>query len=200
MNAFGISIPIWVLDWSGSALVVVSLVYLFHKRPGYWHFSNASLIPYFALFVSGGELMLAGLQASYLVFGVHGLVLWRLEARRDAGSEGFNEAAWYRAGWLLSLAIFAYTVKATDFVEGWAWLEFVIVSLSLVANWATSRKWTWSWPVWMLVNVLQSVYFAHLHLYGQFALQFALFGMSVHGWSVWHRDDRQTEELIPEFL
>ena len=82
MNLLGVDVPAWVLDWTGSLCVVVSLVYLFEKRMAYWHWSNASLVPYFLLFVSGGQYMLAGLQVSYLVFGVHGLLLWRLERRR----------------------------------------------------------------------------------------------------------------------
>ena len=110
MSFFGLDVPTWVLDWSGSLMVVVSLVYLFRKRNGYWHWSNASLLPYFALFVSGHELMLAGLQASYLVFGVHGLALWKLEHRRDHRGGRFNERAWYNAGRILSLAIFGYTI------------------------------------------------------------------------------------------
>jgi len=199
MNLFGIDIPVWVLDWTGSILVVISLVYLFTKRTAYWHYSNASLIPYFALFVSGGQLMLAGLQASYLVFGVHGLWLWRLEHRRESEGRQFHEFAWYQAGWILSLAIFAYTIALTQFTDGWAWLQFTIVSLSLLANWATTRKWLWSWPVWLLVNSLQAVFFWHLELWAQFGLQFVLFTMSVYGWRVW-ASERRTPVIEQEGL
>ena len=194
MNLFGIEVPIWVLDWSSSLLVVASLFALFHKRVGYWHWSNASLVPYFALFISEQQYMLAGLQASYLIFGVHGLMLWRLERRRDERGRRFNERAWYHAGWILSLAIFGFTVMVTDFINGWAWLQFVIVALSLLANWATTRKWIWSWPVWMFVNVLQAIYFWHLDLPAQFLLQFVLFSLSIHGWIVWLRADRESSE------
>ncbi|MEO8693964.1 MAG: nicotinamide mononucleotide transporter family protein [Acidimicrobiales bacterium] len=195
MNLFGLDIPTWVLDWSGSVLVVSSLVYLFGKQIGYWHFSNASLLPYFALFVSGRQFMLAGLQASYLVFGIHGLLLWRLEHRRDTGGDRFNERVWYQLGWILSLGIFAYTIAITDFVDQWAWIQFIIVSLSLLANWATTRKWTWSWPVWLVVNVLQAVFFRHVALWGQFVLQFVLFAMSIRGWVLWQRDDRRRRKV-----
>lgn len=195
MNLFGVEIPTWVLDWTGSVLVAISLLFLFGKHLTYWHFSNASLLPYFALFVTSDEYMLAGLQASYLVFGIHGLLLWRLERRRDAAGARFNERWWYRAGWMLSLAIFAYTVAITEFVDRWAWLQFTIVSASLLANWSTTRKWTWSWPVWLVVNVLQAVYFRHLELWGLFALQFVLFSMSVYGWFAWRRDERATTEV-----
>ncbi len=191
MNLLGVDVPAWVLDWTGSLCVVVSLVYLFEKRMAYWHWSNASLVPYFLLFVSGGQYMLAGLQVSYLVFGVHGLLLWRLERRRRDGGRPFNAVAWYRAGWVLTLAIFAYTVALSDFPDAWAGLQFTIVSLALVANWATTRTWTWSWVLWMIVNVLQAIYFAHAGLWAQFGLQFILFAMSAHGWRAWRRAAEQ---------
>jgi nicotinamide mononucleotide transporter len=194
MSVLGIDVPTWVLDWTGSILVVVSLWFLFEKRMAYWHWSNASLLPYFLLFLSGEQYMLAGLQVSYLVFGIHGLLLWRLEARRRAGGRDFDERAWYSAGWLLTLAIFSYTVVVTDFVDGWAGLQFVIVSLALIANWATTRQWTWSWIAWMAVNTLQSVYFAHLGLWAQFGLQFVLFAMSAHGLRAWRRAERPVAE------
>ena len=117
MTLLDVDVPTWVLDWTGSVLVAVSLLFLFGKRIAYWHFSNASLIPYFALFLSGRQYMLAGLQASYLIFGLHGLALWRLE--RPTGHDGaaqFDEHVWYHAGWVLSLAIFGWTVGVTDFV------------------------------------------------------------------------------------
>jgi nicotinamide mononucleotide transporter len=196
MTLFNFTIPIWVLDWSGSGLVVVSLGYLFGKRVAYWHWSNASLVPYFALFVSGRQFMLAGLQASYLIFGVHGLALWYLERQRDRESGNFNERAWYNAGWILSLAIFCYTLTITDLIDGWAWLQLSIVSLSLIANWATTRKWAWSWPVWMTVNVAQSIYFRHLGLTGQFLLQFVLFAMSAYGWTVWRKTAATPAEQV----
>ena len=88
---------------------------------------------------------------------------------------------------MLTLAIFAYTVTLSDFPDAWAGLQFTIVSLALVANWATTRTWTWSWVLWMIVNVLQAVYFAHAGLWAQFGLQFILFAMSAHGWRAWRR-------------
>jgi nicotinamide mononucleotide transporter len=185
MNIGDLNIALWVLDWSGSICVVISLVYLFEKRLAYWHWSNVSLIPYTALFVSTRDYLLAGLQVSYLVFGLHGLRLWMLQHRRDASRQPFNERRWLALGWVLVLAIFTYTTVVTEFIDGWAWLQFAIVVTALIANWGTTRKQVWSWPLWMVVNVAQFVYFAHGRLWGQMALQPALFAMSVHGWFVW---------------
>jgi nicotinamide mononucleotide transporter len=117
-------------DWSGSILVVISLLYLFRKSLAYWHFSNASLLPYFVLWASSGQFMLAGLQVSYLVFGLYGLSLWHLERRHRQGGAGFHERFCYNLGWVLSLAIFLYTIVITRFTDGCAWLQFLIVALS----------------------------------------------------------------------
>lgn len=195
MNLLGYEVPLWVLDWTGSLCVVVSLFYLFRKRLTYWHWSNASLLPYFLLFISGKQYMLAGLQVTYLVFGIHGLYLWHLEKRRDQGQIRFNEPLWYSLTWVASLVIFTYTLIITDFSQPWNWVQFAAVSLALVANFATTRKWTWSWPVWMGVNAINAVYFGHLELWALFGLQFVLAGLSVWGWQQWRKDALERSPL-----
>jgi nicotinamide mononucleotide transporter len=187
------SIPQWFWDYSGSAMAVISLVYLFRKQLAYWHWSNASVIPLFTLFMVQGLWQLAGLQVSYLIFGIHGLYLWFLENRRDRGEIKFNEPLWYAVTWVASLVIFAYTVFITDFKEQWNWVQFVSVALSLIANFATTRKWTWSWPVWIVSNLINIVYFWHTQTWGQFGLQFVLIAMSVYGWLEWRKQDVQQD-------
>ena len=70
MNLFGLNVPPLLLDLSGGVCVLVSLYFLWSKRAVYWHWSNLSLLPYFLLFLSGGQWMLAGLQVTYLLFGI----------------------------------------------------------------------------------------------------------------------------------
>ncbi|MFM8861219.1 MAG: nicotinamide mononucleotide transporter family protein [Acidimicrobiia bacterium] len=195
MTLFGFDVPIWTLDWSGSIFVVISLWFLWNKRQGYWHWSNASLIPYFALFVSTQQYMLAGLQVSYLIFGVHGLLLWRLEHRSIKGSATFNRPAWYAAGWILTGLIFLYSAHVTEFVDGWAWFQFAIVAASLLANLATTRRWIWSWYLWITVNFGQAIYFWHLELWAQFGLQFILAAMSVEGIRRWSKEAQPIQIL-----
>ncbi len=191
MNLLGFTVPQWLFDYSGSLFVIISLVFLFQKRFAYWHWSNASLLPYFLLFISGGQWMLAGLQVTYLIFGFHGLYLWYLEHRRDKGEIKFNEPLWYSVTWVASLLIFAYTVYVTDFSDKWNWVQFASVTLALIANFGTTRKWSWSWPVWILVNVVSALYFYHLGLWAQFGLQFVLGAMSIKGWLEWQSQDEQ---------
>lgn len=191
MNLFGLTLPPLALDLAGGLCVLVSLYYLWAKSSVYWHWSNLSLLPYFLLFMSGGQWMLAGLQVTYLLFGVHGLYLWHLENRRDRGEIQFNEPLWYGVTWAASLAIFGYTVAVTDFSQAWNWVQFAAVTLALVANFGTTRKWAWSWPVWMLVNAVQAAYFWHTAYWVLFGLQFILAAMSYHGWRQWQRDEAQ---------
>jgi nicotinamide mononucleotide transporter len=196
MNILGLLIPFWVFDWTGSFCVIISLIYLFRKSSTYWHWSNASLVPYFLLFMGGQDWMLAGLQVSYLIFGIHGLYLWFLENRRDRGEIKFNEPVWYAVTWVASIAIFVYTVIVTDFkANPWNWVPFVAVLFSLIANFGTTRKWTWSWGVWILANAAYAVHFWHsgTDYRAQFALQFVLAAMSVKGWMDWANDDKQLE-------
>ena len=196
MSVLGYTIPLWVFDWSGSIMVAMSLFYLWKIRSAYWHWSNASLLPYFLLFLSTHNLMLAGLQVSYLIFGIHGLLLWRLERQRLTDGVRFAQGPWYAAGWLLSLAIFFYTVAVTDFSNGWVWLQFFIVTFSLIANMATTRTWMWSWYLWIAINCLQALYFGHAHLWGQFTLQFFLGAMSVSGLRKWRTVQRFNERAV----
>jgi nicotinamide mononucleotide transporter len=187
--------PTWLVDWFASVLVVISLVFLFRKSIWYWHFSNASVLPYFLLFVAAKLYMFAGLQISYLIFGIHGLSLWLLEHRRDRHKKPFNERFWYNIGWIMTVGIFAFTVVITKFDDGWAWLQFTITSLSLIANWATTRKWTWSWYLWIFVNLLQGILFSHLSLWAQVGLQVVLAAMSVKGLFDWQKDDLKHQDL-----
>jgi len=196
MNVLGHTIPLWVFDWSGSFMVAMSLYYLWKIRSAYWHWSNASLLPYFLLFVSTHNLMLTGLQISYLIFGIHGLLLWRLERQRLSDGVRFAQGPWYAAGWLLSLGIFLYTVALTDFANAWVWLQFFVVTFSLIANMATTRTWIWSWYLWIAINCLQALYFGHAHLWGQFTLQFVLGAMSVSGLRKWRTVQRFNERAV----
>lgn len=189
MNIY--SIPQWVFDCTGSLCVITSLFFLFQKRLAYWHWSNASLLPYFILFASNSLWMLAGLQVTYLIFGFHGLYLWYLERRRDRDKITFNEPLWYSVTWIASLLIFAYTVYVTDFSDTWNWVQFISVTLALFANFATTRKWAWSWPVWILVNAVSAVYFYHTGWWALFIVQFVLAGMSIYGWREWKMQEGQ---------
>jgi len=172
MHMLGIDVPLWVLDWSGSLMLVISLVYLWTKRSGYWWWGNASTLPYFLLFMSSGQWLFAGLQASYLLFGLHGQCLWWLERRRDQRGIRFTETFWYNVGWVLSLLMFAYATAITDLSTALNQLQFAATALALLANWGT----------------LQAIFFEQVGYWGLMSLQFVLAGMSMYGLLQWRSD------------
>lgn len=184
------SIPPLALDLAGGLAVLISLIFLWKKSITYWHFSNLSLLPYFLLFMSGKQWMLAGLQVTYLIFGIHGMYLWYLERQRDERGIPFKEGPWYAVTWIASLVIFAYTVSVTDFSTPWNLVQFTAVSLALVANFGSTRKMAWSWLVWIAVNAVQAVYFFHAQYWVLFGLQFILAAMSAYGYLEWKREQK----------
>ena len=198
ITLLGLAFSQWWLDYSSSVVVILSLWYLFSKHAFYWYLSILATFLYFVFytFSSNPAYLFAGLQVGYLIFALHGMVLWRLEHRRDTQRHPFNEPLWYNLGWGLTLLIFGYATYATassnGFADIWGYLQFTITALALIANWGTTRKWAWSWGLWILVNALYAVYFAHYAYWGQFVLQFILGGMSVWGWIEWIRQDRIT--------
>ena len=91
--------------------------------------------------------------------------LGQLALNKDSESDSLSEAyVGDRRGDVVRLTTckFLGTAALTDLVDVWTGVQFTIVSLALVANWATTRTWAWSWILWMVVNVLQAIYFAHL--------------------------------------
>lgn len=189
--------PQWGLDYAVSLVVIISLVYLFKKRGEYWHYSNLSTFLYFVFYLVQAPVayMFAGLQVGYLIFGIHGMYLWMLERGRDFKGTRFNEPFWYNLGWVLTLIIFGYATYATfqskGFADIWGYLQFAITATALVANWGTTRKWSWSWYLWIAVNAMYAVYFYHFGVWGQFGLQFILAAMSLEGLRQWKLEEHK---------
>ena len=122
ISLLGLAFSQWWLDYSSSVVVILSLWYLFSKHPFYWYLSILATFLYFVFytFSSNPAYLFAGLQVGYLIFALHGMVLWRLEHRRDTQSHPFNEPLWYNLGWGLTLLIFGYATYATASSNGFA--------------------------------------------------------------------------------
>ena len=170
-------------DWGGSALAAVSIVCLFRKSMGYWYASLGANALWFYLFLESSALMVAGLQVSYALFAVYGIVRWRRER-----TTGELPRAYDHAGTALALGIFALSVAASSFGDWPSYVEFAAVALSIFANWLTAMQVIWCWPVWMSTNVLFAALFFEHELWGLFTMQFLFFALSVIGWREWQRE------------
>lgn len=171
-----------IINWTGSACIAISLVYLWKARLAFWLWSQASVLCFILLFWEYDDRMAAGLQLSYGIMGCYGIYRWWEERRgRELGALGEHLGAG------LALLIFALSMLATDWGEGWAYVEASAVGLAVLAIYLTVLKKTLCWPIWIMTNVLFAALFAHQDLWPTFAAQFLLAGMSVYGWLAWHR-------------
>ena len=175
----------FLADWGGSLFAAASIVFLFKKSPWYWYASLGSNALWFYLFVETSAAMVAGLQVSYAIFAVYGLLRWRRVPDGSAATPLFDHV-----GTAIATAILALTVVVTTFDAWPSYLEFAAVALSILANWLTARKVIWCWPVWMATNVLFAVLFFHEALWGLFTMQFVFFALSIVGLAMWVRDAR----------
>lgn len=180
------SIPSWVYDWTGGIIFMISLYYFFNKEPKAWHWSNATLMPYFLLFIATEMWMLAGLQVIYLLFGGHGWFLWKLQQWGNTWA-----SAWEKLAVPFGMVIFFYTVYITQFTDAWAWLQFAIVSLSIVGSVLLVLKRSSSWLIYIVANVLGLVYYPHAGLWALTLVQIGAMVMSVIGYRMWREDERK---------
>lgn len=185
------SIPSWILDTAGGILTLIALwFYVFNIRTA-WHFSNVSLIPYLMLFFALPVWPLFTMQACFVLFGIHGYILWYLQ---DVGS---RHAEWWRlvtTPIALILGTLAYITG--DLSDVWGVMAFAIAALSIVASWGLAQRMAWSWIVWLPANVLGFFYYFHSELWFLTFLQIPLFLFSVYGYYEWTRGETSKKGLI----
>ena len=177
-------VPSYVYDIVGGIFFIVSLYFFWTKQKRAWHWSNATLAPYFFLFVATEMWMLAGLQVIYLLFGAHGWILWKLQ------EIGHNLAkSWEGLAAPFGGFIFLYTVYVTEFSDVWAWLQFLIVSIAIVGSVLLVLKMRHAWTVYILSNLIGLVYYPHSGLWVLTFVQVCAIVMSVHGYRQWKKDE-----------
>lgn len=178
------NVPSFVYDLVGGIFFIISLVYFWYKDKKAWHWSNATLLPYFLLFIATEMWMLAGLQVIYLLFGAHGWILWKLQ------EIGHNFArVWEKLAVPFGATIFLYTVYVTEFVDVWAYMQFAIVSIAIVGSVLLVLKMRSAWTVYIVSNLIGLVYYPHGGLWVLTFVQVCAIVMSYVGYKQWKKDD-----------
>ena len=171
------------LDLIGSSLSLAALLFLTTKNLYYWIVSIICIIPNLIIFFLTHNYILIGLQLSYLVFDVHGWCLWKLEA----SNKYFNKLFWYNIGWIMVSVIFIYSIYITDFTVKLAYLQVFITALALIGNYASTRKYLWSWLIWIGVDIIRIGLFNHIGLVFQSYLQLIKIGICIKGYYNWQK-------------
>lgn len=185
------SVPSWVLDWSGSILTMIGLYFYAFNLRNAWHWSNAGLVPYTLLFAATAMWPLFWLQVCFILFGLHGYVLWYLQ---DHGSKFVSK--WQFLTTPIAVGLLGLAYFNTVFTDAWAYVQFTIVAFSIVASWGLARRFAWFWLVWLPANVLGFFYYAHSELWSLMIIQIPLFLFSVYGYWEWTRGETSKKGLV----
>jgi len=184
----------WLLEWSSlegvaAAFGVVS-VYL-STRQNIWSWPTAivNVAIYAVVFFRGRLYGQMGLQGVYFALSVYGWYQWRFggadrsalrvsraSPRLLAGVLGLNVVAW------LGLAM---VLRRTD--AALPYLDALLTTTSLVAQWMMTRKILETWILWIAVDLVYVPMFLTQRLYATAALYAVFLGLATLGFRDWRR-------------
>jgi nicotinamide mononucleotide transporter len=184
----------WLFEWSplegvAAAFGVIS-VYL-STRQNIWSWPTAivNVGLYTVVFYQGRLYGQMGLQLVFLSLSIYGWYQWL------HGGEKHSELTVSRASprllgvlavlnlvtWLALAAILRQTDAALP------WLDALLTTTSLVAQWMMTRKILENWLLWIAVDVVYVPTFFSQHLYATALLYAAFLVLAVMGYVEWRR-------------
>jgi len=183
-----------LLEWSALEVIAAAFgvisVYL-STRQNIWSWPTAILnvALYTVVFYQGRLYGQMGLQPIYLALSVYGWYQWL------HGGEQHTELRVSRAGprllgvlAVLSLVLWlalAAVLRQTD--AALPWLDALLTTTSLVAQWMMTRKILENWLIWIAVDVVYVPMFVSQGLYATAVLYAAFLVLAVMGYAEWRR-------------
>jgi len=183
-----------LLEWSAlevmAAVFGVISVYL-STRQNIWSWPTAivNVALYAFVFYQGRLYGQMGLQPIYLALSVYGWYQWlhggeqRTELRVSRASSRLLGAlgALNLALWLALAAVLRQTDAALP------WLDALLTTTSLVAQWMMTRKILENWLVWIALDVVYVPMFISQGLYATALLYAAFLVLALMGFVEWRR-------------
>jgi len=183
-----------LLEWSALEVIAAAFgvisVYL-STRQNIWSWPTAivNVALYTVVFYQGRLYGQMGLQPIYLALSVYGWYQWL------HGGEQHTELRVSRAGprllgvlAVLSLVLWlalAAVLRQTD--AALPWLDALLTTTSLVAQWMMTRKILENWLIWIAVDVVYVPMFVSQGLYATAVLYAAFLVLAVLGYVEWRR-------------
>jgi nicotinamide mononucleotide transporter len=184
----------WLLEWSplegvAAAFGVVS-VYL-STRQNIWSWPTAivNVALYTIVFYNGRLYGQMGLQTIYLVLSIYGWYQWlhggaeKTELRVSRASPRL--LATLAAANLVVWVILAAILRGTD--AALPWLDALLATTSLVAQWMMTRKILQNWILWIAVDIVYVPMFMSQRLYATALLYAAFLVLAGRGFVEWRR-------------
>lgn len=161
-------------------------------RQNIWSWPTAiiNVVLYFFVFHRAKLYADMGLQVVYAVLSVYGWYQWlyggaghtTLQVSRTRRAVGLVLAA-IAVGGALLLGTLLH--RGTD--ASLPFLDSLLTSTSLVAQWMMTRKLLESWAVWIGVDVLYVGMFIYKELYVTSVLYAVFLALAIRGWHEWKR-------------
>ena len=184
----------WLLEWSALEVIaaVFGLVSVFlSTRQNIWSWPTGivNVALYTIVFYEGRLYGLMGLQTVYLALSVYGWYQWlhggaqktELHVSRASPRLLVNLTALNIASWVALAAILRQTDAALP------WLDALLTTTSLVAQWMLTRKILQNWLLWIAVDIVYVPMFISQHLYATALLYAAFLVLAVMGFVEWRR-------------
>ena len=184
----------WLLEWSplegvAAAFGVVSVFLSTRQNIWSWPTAIVNVALYTVVFYNGRLYGQMGLQTVFLVLSVYGWYQWlhggeqKTELRVSRASPrllgilvGINLVTWIALAAIL---------RRTD--AALPWLDALLATTSLVAQWMMTRKILENWVLWIAVDIVYMPMFMSQRLYATALLYAAFLVLAVLGFVEWRR-------------
>jgi len=186
-------------DWKQAVEILtvitglLSVYYAVKEDNRTWSIGIVNALLFGVVFFVDHYYINVGLQALYVVYNLYS---WRMWLHGGPKRTPPSPAATPRPAWLLLLlAAAAFTA-----LFGWVFATFtngrltygdaLTTALSLVAQYALTRKWLENWWIWITANLIYMGLFVASQTYWLAALQVAYIALSYSGWQRWRAEIR----------
>lgn len=179
MSILGLSI----LDFFGSAISLFSVCCMLKKNILYWYSSIVCNILWLVVFMSKPLYISAGLQISYMLFSIYGILRWKYK-RNDKQFSYFLDVA----GLSMSLMIILIALFSSSFRGFYDLIEIASVVFLITANLLTAREKVVCWYFWIIGDITYAIFLFHERIYGMFIIEIIFLALSFRGLYEWKKN------------
>src|SRR5918993_375562 len=177
------------LEGIAAAFGVLSVYLSTRQHIWSWPTAIVNVALYSIVFYNGRLYGQMGLQAIYLVLSIYGWYQWlhggaeKTELRVSRASPRL--LATLAATNLVVWVVLAAALRRTD--AALPWLDALLTTTSLVAQWMMTRKILQNWILWIAVDIVYVPMFISQRLYATALLYAAFLVLAVMGFVDWRR-------------
>jgi nicotinamide mononucleotide transporter len=189
-----------ILESIASLLGFVYVFLIAKQRSSGWLFGILSSV-FFALFFYRMHTWgLFSQQIAYILLGFYGLATWSAK-KEDLPIRSLGKSIWIWilgsmfSGFFFFVLVQWFTKDAVNghfsFINLPNWrsiLDAQFFIFSLIATWLTTRKILENWHIWIVVNVVGTIWFAYEHWWSTSALYLAYLILAINGLRKWKKE------------